>query len=290
MDSSSTTNCRLIAGLGIIHKQYQGFLIDAWGVLHDGESLYPYALQCLANLRNLGKKVIILSNAARRSETIVEELKSLNIQPENYQAVISSGELTWQAIQQALQNGSFSGRCGYYLGPPRSRGLVDGLELEWVDDVERADFILNTGAPMGNPPTTMDSEDVLIKAASKDIPMICANPDRIAIRGGQAGICAGALAKRYSELGARTIYYHGKPFSPIYTQALALLALKPSRVLAIGDAFETDIRGGQNAGLDTWLIAAGIHRDQLLPLSTRSVQALAPLDALPGFASEYLAW
>ncbi len=290
MDSFSTTSCRLIAGLCNIQKQYQGYLIDAWGVLHDGERLYPYVLDCLANLRDFGKKIIILSNAARRCEVIVEELKSLDIQPENYLAVISSGELTWHTIRQALGNDSFFGRSGYYLGPPRSNSLIDGLEIEWVDDIEQAEFILNTGAPIGNPPTTIDSEALLTKAAFKDIPMICANPDQIAIRGGKPGICAGALAKRYSELGGRQIQCHGKPYSPIYSQALTLLDLQASEVLAIGDALDTDIRGGQNVGLDTCLIAAGIHRDQLLPLSTNSVRTLAPVDTLPNYVAEYLAW
>ncbi len=290
MDSTSNTGCRLIAGLRTVQDQYHGFLIDAWGVLHDGESLYPYALDCLFNLRKAGKRVIILSNAARRSTAMVEELGRHNIQPEYYQTVLTSGELAWQTLQQGIQNGSLSGLCGYYLGPPRSRGLIDGLDLQWVDDTERADFILNTGAPAGNPPTTADSDEVLAKAASRDIPMICANPDQIAIRSGQAGISAGALAKRYDELGARKIEYHGKPFSPIYSRALAFLDLPASQVLAIGDAFETDIRGGQNAGLDTCLITAGIHHDRLLPLSVKAIQTIAPSEVMPNYASEYLAW
>ncbi len=265
-------------------------LVDAWGVLHDGERLYPYAHDCLVNLRKKGKKVIIISNAARRCEAIVAELKSFNVQPEDYYSVISSGELTWQAIRQTLHNGTLSGHRGYYLGPLRSHGLVDGLELDWIDDVEQADFILCTGAPNGNPLTTIDSEALLTMAASKNIPMICANPDQIAIRGGQAGICAGALAKRYSDLGASTIYYYGKPHLPIYTRALALLGLEASQVLAIGDAFETDIRGGRKAGLDTCLIATGIHRDHLFPLTAKRVDTIAPPDAMPDYLSEYLAW
>lgn len=290
MDSTSVTSCQIIAGLDTIQDQYQGFLIDAWGVLHDGVRLYPYALDCLKKLRCNGKKVVILSNAARRSEVIVAELRALKIKPDLYQGILSSGELTWLAIHEAPGKNIFSGQRGFYLGPERSRGLIEGLELGWVDDIEAANFILNTGAPVGNPSTTADSESLLARAALKDIPMICANPDQIAIRGGQAGISAGALALRYQQMGASRIEYHGKPYSAIYTQALALLNLLPAQVLTIGDAFETDIHGARKAGLDTCLIAAGIHRDQLLPLSTKSVQAAAPLDALPTYASEYLAW
>ncbi len=120
--------------------------------------------------------------------------------------------------------------------------------------------------------------------------MICANPDQTAIRDGTPGICAGALAQRYQQLGASQIIYFGKPHAPIYNEALTLLQLPARQVLAIGDAFATDIRGGQQAGLDTCLIAAGIHRDDLLPLSIESLQAIAPADATPDFLGEYLTW
>lgn len=290
MRNNLITEPDIIHGLSSIATHYEGFLIDAWGVLHDGENAYPHALDCLDILRQHDKKVVILSNAARRSEAMVEELKVHDIGPELYHAVLSSGELTWKAIDGALKNNTFPGRQGYYLGPTRSRGLLEGLALNWVDNIDEADFILNTGAPRGNPSTAIESESLLAKAASKDIPMICANPDQVAIRGGQMGICAGTLAKRYQEMGASKIEYHGKPYPPIYSEALALLNIPASKVLAIGDAFETDIRGGRNTGLDTCVIAAGIHRDQLLPLSIASIQATAPANAIPTYASEYLAW
>ncbi len=282
MPNSDISPTRIIGGLGSIHERYQGFLIDVWGVLHDGKSLYPQALECLQKLRGHDKKVIILSNAARRLDAMVEELRSHNIDPEYYHAVLSSGELAWRAMLPGSQ--------GYYLGPERSRNMMEGLELIWVDELIRADFILNTGATWGNPPDTTDFEDLLREAALIDIPMICANPDLVAIRAGEAGICAGALAKRYQELGASHIHYYGKPHAPIYHQALELLQLPTSKVLAIGDAFETDIRGGRQIGLDTCMIAAGIHQDDLLPLSVDSLQAAAPPDAIPNYLSKYLAW
>lgn len=138
---------QLIQGLSTVSSHYEGFLIDVWGVLHDGESLYPHALDCLEKLRKHDKKIIILSNAARRTEAMVEELRAHDIRPEFYHAVLSSGELTRRAIDSALKNDTFPGRRGYYLGPDRSLGLLEELALEWVDNIDEADFILNTGAP-----------------------------------------------------------------------------------------------------------------------------------------------
>ena len=290
MKTATSTSIKLLSGLKEIHSRYHGYLIDAWGVLHDGHQLYPHTLDCLKELRNRGKKVIILSNAARRNRTVAKELQRLSIGPELYLSVLSSGELSWYAMLEAIDDGSLKDKKAYYLGPLRSRGLLDGLDLNWIDNIEQADIILNTGAPTGNPSTTRASESLLATAARRNIPMICANPGLVAIRGGEAGISAGALAKRYDELGGSRIEYHGKPFAPIYTQALALLNLPASQILAVGDAFETDIRGGYNAGLDTCLIANGIHREQLKPLSPKRVLDLAPADAIPDYVAEYLSW
>ena len=287
MSAISITHCKIISGLADIQQHYKAFLIDAWGVLHDGRQAYPYALDCLKSLQVQGKKVVILSNAARRCAVMALELQALGIGPGLYQSVLSSGELTWKS----LCGKSFRGQHGYYLGPPRSRGLLEGLNLNWVDDIESADFILNTGAPEGNPSNTRGSEALMKTAVSRDLPMICANPDLVAIRGGQAGISAGALAQRYKELGGGQITYHGKPHAPVYQHALALLGTTlPSQVLAIGDAYETDIRGGNNAGLDTCLIAAGIHRETLMPLSLQSLKHSTPVDNQPDYACEYLSW
>ncbi|MCP3688134.1 MAG: TIGR01459 family HAD-type hydrolase [Gammaproteobacteria bacterium] len=286
MPGNPSTTTQIIDGLSTVHERYRGFLIDVWGVLHDGSSIYPQALECLRKLQQHDKKVIILSNAARRQDAMTEELHRHKILPEYYHAVLSSGELAWRAMSR----GDLPWKHGYYLGPARSRGIIEGLTLEWVDDIGRADFILNTGATSDNPPDTSDFEDLLTRAASIDIPMICANPDQTAIRDGTPGICAGALAQRYQQLGASQIIYFGKPHAPIYNEALSLLQLPARQVLAIGDAFATDIRGGQQAGLDTCLIAAGIHRDDLLPLSIESLQAVAPVDAMPDYLGKYLAW
>ena len=279
---------RIIDGLSEIQTGYQGFLIDAWGVLHDGAGPYPYTLECLEKLQAHNKIVVILSNAARRSEALVHELRTQGIEPELYQTVLSSGELAWHSLNAKKK---YHARHGYYLGPQRSRGLLEGLELDWVDDIESADFILNAGETKGNPSTTADSEALLKLAVKRELPMICANPDLVTIRGGQTGISAGALARRYEELGASQIEYHGKPHRPIYQQALTLLGdMPPSQVLAIGDAFDTDIRGGHNAGLDTCLIASGIHRDRLLPLSKDTIPVDTSVDAVPSYISEYLSW
>ncbi|MFT4606380.1 MAG: HAD superfamily hydrolase (TIGR01459 family) [Urechidicola sp.] len=282
-------NIQILPGLKSIQHKYQAFLVDVWGVLHDGQDLYPYALDCLEQLRENQKKVVIISNAARRHDTIIEELVNLGIDRSLYHGVASSGELVWQSIQrQEIQTVR---QKGYYLGPLRSRSLLDGLVVNWVEQLEDADFILNAGAIEGNSKDT-SGYDVLLNTASQlDLPMICANPDMVAVRVGELGISAGAIAERYRQLGANQIEFYGKPFALIYQLALALLD-NPyhEKVLAIGDAYATDIVGAGNMGLDSYLIAAGIHHQDLNPLSLAALELTAAGLPLPNYASEYFQW
>ncbi len=284
---------RIIAGLSEIIENYYGFLVDAWGVLHDGRNCYPGAIKCLEHLAALGRPVVILSNAARRHQAIEQELSRVGIKRALYAEVVSSGELAWNALRYRNNRWYAElGRHGYYFGPERSRGITGGLDIEWVEQIEQADFVLNTGALSGNPVKAEIFDPQLRTMIRRELPMICANPDRIAIRGGSAGISAGAIAKRYEELGGTDIFYHGKPDVRIYSAALDSFGHQPQdKVLAIGDAFETDIQGAFNASLDALLIAGGIHSRLLQPLDSESLNRCARYYGLsPKLACEYFRW
>ena len=107
------------------------------------------------------------------------------------------------------------------------------------------------------------------------LPMLCANPDQVAIRGGEMGISAGAIARHYQSIGAKCVIYYGKPQLDLFEKASeALPGIDKSRLLMVGDGIETDIAGANNFGIDSLLIAGGIHAAELTPLSTQTVGTL----------------
>ncbi len=250
-----------ISGLAAIADDYDAFLVDVWGVLHDGLVASPFALQCLQTLRHNKKIIIILSNAARRQRDMVTELNRFGIDNHHYDHIVSSGELTWQAIHK--RSDEWLGALGkrvYYLGPQRSRGILDQLDIELTDEPEQADFIINTGVE-GNLPDTRKLRPLLDRLADTGLPMICANPDRIAIRGGVAGISAGALARDYARAGGQVRYF-GKPWEHAYQACYQLIPeIRRERILAIGDGLETDILGANRQQIDSIFIINGIHQN-----------------------------
>jgi HAD superfamily hydrolase (TIGR01459 family) len=252
-----------LPAISSVVQRYSAFLIDAWGVLHDGGRVYPGAVDCLRRLREAGKKVIVLSNAGRRAGTVAEEMIALGIGADRFDAVVSSGEETWQALKNRSDD-AFArlGRACFYMGPARSRGLLAGLDLDLVTAIGEADFVLNSGVE-GNLSDTAVYEEMLQEARTHGLTMVCANPDLVAIRAGRRGICAGAIASRYEELGG-SVLYRGKPHPEIYATCFDLLdGLEHSAIVAVGDALRTDIAGAAASGIDSILIAGGIHAEDL---------------------------
>ena len=79
---------------------------------------------------------------------------------------------------------------------------------------------------------------------------------------------APAIAERYAGAGGKVIQT-GKPFAPIFVRALELAqgpctkAIDRARVLVIGDAMRTDIKGAHDQGFDSLFVTSGIHRKEL---------------------------
>ena len=83
--------------------------------------------------------------------------------------------------------------------------------------------------------------------------------------------------------------YAGKPYRPIYEQALAIAetargrATDHRRVLAIGDSVRTDLKGAAAFGIDCLFVTAGIHAEELGGRENPDAAALG--DILPKRAS-----
>ena len=251
-----------ISGLADLIDRYEVFLIDAWGVLHDGRQLYPGVRKTLLQLQRADKAVIVLSNAARRHVDFKQELAKLGLGNDLYSTVVTSGELSWRALHDRLPAIAHFGSRFFYLGPDRSRGVIGDLDREEVHALSEADFIVNTGA-QGNQPDASSFEPLLQEASKLGLPMLCANPDQLAVRGGVMGISAGAIARLYQQTGGEVIYF-GKPHAPIYEACFELYSDIPrERFLMLGDGLATDIKGANRAGIDSVFLSSGIHHSEL---------------------------
>jgi HAD superfamily hydrolase (TIGR01459 family) len=255
-------NVPLIQGIAALAPRYDGFILDLWGVVHDGVAPLPGALECLDALKAAGKRIVLLSNAPRRSDDVVERITRIGVPSGLYHHVMSSGEEAWQRLHRRDDPfyATLGRRC-LHIGSERDMLIREGLELEFVDTAKKAEFILNTG-PAGWEDRIEDYAPLLRRALARALPMVCANPDLVVMHGNRLALCAGALAQWYEEAGGR-VRWHGKPFRSVYDTCIELLGIEDrTRILAVGDSLRTDIAGATGAGLDSVLIADGIHAEE----------------------------
>jgi len=284
-----------LSGFAPLAEHYDGFVLDLWGVIHDGIQAFPHAVDCLRRLRQAGKRTLLLSNVPRPNGAVQTMMRGMGIADDLYTDVLTSGE----AVRRALQYPpdlwwAELGQKVFHLGPARDLPVLEGLPLQRVASPAEGDFVLNTGPDDHRNPSDMaEFEGVLADCARHRLPMICANPDLEVIRGGVRVLCAGSLALRYQELGG-DVRSLGKPDPAIYQPVLEVLALPPEQVLAVGDALRTDIAGAAGVDLDACWVLDGIHgaslRDANGGFDTAAAEqealdaGLSPVATLPRFA------
>jgi HAD superfamily hydrolase (TIGR01459 family) len=170
-------------------------------------------------------------------------------------SIITSGDITRHKIMADWQNHNI-----YHLGEAINRDLLVGLEINLVSSPAEADLIVVSEYSEELELWLAKHLPTLQQALNCNLPMICANPDRIAPRGDLIIYTAGSLAEQYHKMGG-TVYYYGKPHAIIYEQIFTMFPeIDKKRIIAIGDSVETDIEGANNAGIDSILVMSGLPK------------------------------
>jgi HAD superfamily hydrolase (TIGR01450 family) len=282
-----------------IIKKYDGFILDQFGVMHNGRTGLPGAPACVQALQDQGKKIIILSNSSALSVSTMAKLPQLGFDPDHFVGAVTSGQeashfikktyagkralfFTWKMTTKTPSPAVFLNECGGIT--PVSIASINNKDNDDDDDkngVETADFILLHGCEVVRGPgadgqaveTDLGefslSEDfsvldpILKTCAAAGIPMVCANPDFIMIRpDGSIGHMPGKIAARYEAMGG-VVTSFGKPHQEHFEACVRELGLPKDKVVHIGDSLHHDIAGANAAGIDSVLVAGGVHREEL---------------------------
>jgi HAD superfamily hydrolase (TIGR01459 family) len=258
---------------------YDVALCDVWGVVHNGLNSFPAACAALMRFRAKGGAVILITNAPRPSGVVARQLDKLHVPREVYDGIVSSGDVTRAVIQ------SRPGQSLFHLGPERDRSIFSGLDLCFAP-LESADYVVCSGLENDEVETPEDYRARLETMLARRMFMLCGNPDVVVERGPHLVYCAGAIADLYATMGGEVLYA-GKPYRPIYDQALAKIAggkVARDRVLAIGDSIRTDLKGARMLGVDFLFVTSGIHAEELGARENPDAGALRDIFAAAGQA------
>lgn len=311
----------VVNGIRDIADHYDIFLLDMWGVLHDGSTPYEGVLDAIRKLKEAGKELIILSNSSKRNNHSVKSLRKLGFQPDDFQQIITSGELAFQMLagtynpslmwpvlsqlnaggpemKKVLVLGSGDGdeeycqSCGWTLASVSEANLI----------LARGTFTIHDGSPNVIEKNHNEAgyeqalSNVLAQAAERKLPMLVSNPDKIRPDKDRPPM-PGSIGDAYERAlggGAEAenlVKRVGKPFRDVYDVALSDVGdMNLSRVCMVGDALETDVTGGSAVGIATiWTVRDGIHGPDIdeKGIGSLSVGAMKVLDAFNNNGATY---
>jgi HAD superfamily hydrolase (TIGR01459 family) len=274
-----TLDFKIFPSLESISDGFSGILLDAYGVFWQGNDVgvFPFSEKAMEREMSNGKIVGILSNSTQLSAKEIKKLALRGlIQGKHFHFLITSGEVTRDYFLNKKLPFKTSRKKFFLFGGvhPKFSSHEDIFkDTEYCEtlNIDEADFIF-ISIPHINGEDQLDKEifrKEVEKVKLKNLPMICANPDRFAHEGKppRAVVRQGSIAQMYEEMGGK-VFYMGKPYREAYSfamkQFLAYNLTDPSRVLMVGDTPETDIRGARAFGMASALVTqTGIMADRI---------------------------
>lgn len=261
---------KFCAGISDISDSYMGCIIDDWGVLHDGEDAFPGVVDCLKELKTRKKHVIILTNDRKRADEKKIQLKKMGIGPSLYNQIVTPTEVIQHGLREQKDD-IFKdiGKRAYVITRQGDLSILDDTDIEVVDDIEQADFLLLLG--MDYPRVTLEEyEPIIRRAIQRRLKALCANQDSKGLIGTNFLNGPGLLARRYEDAGG-IVYYIGKPHTYIFKYCIEQFKkvdVFPSHTVMMGDTMAHDVLGAHAAAIDTCLFKSGLHAANFMSCKT----------------------
>jgi len=283
-----------------IAHRYDGFILDQFGVMHNGKESIPGAVDCINNLKALGKKLVILSNTSQPSKNALQNLPKMGFEESDFEGAITSGEEASHFIKQKYGNIHSSSivkepvntKKALWFTWDQSDKPLEFLKkcgnVEGTLNIDEADFVIAHGSGILRDTSSNIGQDnskvsdtfislgsfhedgdlseidpILKKCTERNLPMVCANPDLIVQKpNGQIAHMPGKIASRYEKLGGHCEYF-GKPYVEHFNASLKKLQMTSAQVAHVGDSLHHDIVGANAAGIASIFVTSGIHCDDL---------------------------
>ncbi len=226
---------------------FEGYLVDVWGVLYDGESKTHVADDLLRKMKMHGR-IALVSNTSRSSEELAVLLGDKGISETFIDGIFTSGSLCKERITR------------HFAANPQHVFLLVGTagECHWLtslldrqtSSVDTCDFVIAANIIYEN---DAEIERIIDRIIERGLIVYSTNPDKFVNIGGHIHKAAGYFCQKVRESGG-TVYEYGKPNIDIFNFALSGIGVKKENACMLGDSLETDIFGGNSASLKTILI------------------------------------
>jgi 4-nitrophenyl phosphatase len=229
----------------------KSIILDMDGVLWRDKESIGNLPNIFRSISELGLKVLLATNNATKNVTeYLEKLSGFGVDLEN-----------WQVVNSAITCGIYlkdkypAGGKLYIIGTPSLVSAIEGYGFQSAKDGEPVLAVVAGLDLQFNYSKLRNATIQIYKGAL----FLGTNPDRTfptpeGLVPGAGSILAAIQAATYVEP-----IIAGKPSPLMYAIAMDRLQTSPEETIAVGDRFDTDIVGGQRAGMKTALLLSGVE-------------------------------
>jgi len=249
---SKSGQCLYLSNLEDLIDEIDVFLLDAFGVLNIGNTAIEGVPERVSKLQNIGKKVIVVSNAGGFPHALLmKKYANLGYSFDTEDVITSRKALLKGLLELPTQ------KYGLMATESLGRADLENIDIKYLSeniaDYDNSDAFLLLGSAVW----TEERQEMLLDSLKRNSrPVYVGNPDIVAPREGGFSVEPGSFAHRVADITSISPIFYGKPFRNIFDLAFERLGnFNPDRTVMVGDSLHTDILGGHNVGIKTALIS-----------------------------------
>lgn len=227
-------------------------VIDMDGVLWRGDTPLPGFQAFFDFLQNRHIPFVLATNNSRKTpDQYMQRLAKFGATVEQ-DAILTSSLATAAYLKNELPSGSKA----YVVGEIGVRQAIQDVGLQVVDDDEQPVEVVVAGLDMGLTYGKLKQATMLIRQGAR---FVGTNGDFTYPTETGFAPGSGAIVKAIEVSSGVVPTIVGKPERLMFDIAVQRLGIERSHIAMIGDRLDTDILGGQQAGLQTILVTSGVN-------------------------------
>ena len=236
---------------------FDNFLIDLDGVVYIGNSPINGSAETITELREMGKKVVFITNDPRNSpKGYSEKLSSMGILTLPSEVITSSTAIKHYIRERC----DVRGTTAFVVGTKELKEELKqiGIKLLTGEDGKSADLVI-VGGHAEFDYAEMKTATIAVRSGAG---FISSNRDPVfPTKEGLVPATGAILASIEVASGKKSISV-GKPERVIFDVAMSTLP-EGGETVVVGDRLDADIMGGKNANLSTILVLTGstLHQE-----------------------------
>ena len=229
----------------------RGYIFDLDGTVYLGDKMIDGAAEAIRTLRDRGDRVVFLSNKPIATrESYVKKLTKMGI-PVTLDDVLNSSQIVAEYLLSQVREGE----SVYVIGEDPIIEELKRHQIPMTDDSNRAEYIVLSWDRQ----FTYDKLNIAFQAMLRGAQIIASNPDATCpLDNGQLPDTGTFIAALEVATGRSIDVVAGKPSLMAAEAARRHLDLPSEQIFMVGDRLETDIKMGNDAGMNSVLVLTGV--------------------------------